>query len=79
MSRYRIQYADPAEAARKAMMPEARAASERALAKTLGIAPYGHGSTAVKRGDREVTVAGTFVVYYVSSSILVVTTVRIVH
>ncbi|UKY55581.1 hypothetical protein KI385_43700 [Streptomyces inhibens] len=64
------------------MMPEAHAASERALAKTLGIDPYGHGSTAVKRGDRdyrEVTVAGAFVVYYVSSSILVVTTVRIVH
>ncbi|MFE7313398.1 hypothetical protein ACFU7T_09840 [Streptomyces sp. NPDC057555] len=82
MSRYRIQYADPAEAARKAMAPEARAAFERAMPKTLGVDPYGHGSSEVKRGDRdyrEVTLAGAFVVYYVSASVLTVTAVRIVH
>lgn len=41
-----------------------RAGSERAVGKTLGVDPYGHGSTAVKGGDRdhrEVTAAGTFV------------------
>ncbi|MFE3768753.1 type II toxin-antitoxin system RelE/ParE family toxin [Streptomyces sp. NPDC059122] len=82
MSTYRIQYADPAEAARKAMPPEARTGFERAMGKTLSVDPYGHGSIAVKGGDRdyrEVTVAGTFVVYDVSASILVVTAVRIVH
>ncbi|WP_372502977.1 type II toxin-antitoxin system RelE family toxin [Streptomyces rhizoryzae] len=82
MSRYRIQYADPAEAARKAMMPQVRTAFEQAMAKTLGDDPYGHGSTSVKRSGRdyrEVTVGGAFVVYYVSSTVLVVTAVRIIH
>ncbi|AKA07678.1 hypothetical protein SAZ_38830 [Streptomyces noursei ZPM] len=82
MSTYRIQYADPAETARKAMPPEMRAGFERAVGKTLGVDPYGHGSTAVRGGDRdhrEVTVAGTFVVYHVSASMLVVTAVRIVR
>ncbi|MCZ0971467.1 hypothetical protein [Streptomyces noursei] len=52
------------------------------MGKTLGVDTYGHGSTAVRGGDRdhrEVTVAGAFVVYHVSASMLVVTAVRIVR
>ncbi|MEV0261474.1 hypothetical protein AB0I49_09025 [Streptomyces sp. NPDC050617] len=83
MSRYRIQYANPAEAARRAMRPEFRAAFEQAMTKTLGTDPYGHGSAAIKgdRDYREVTVGGVFVVYYVSPApdALVVTALRLMH
>lgn len=81
MSRFRIQYAGGAEASRKAMEPAVRADFERAMDKTIGADPYGHGSTAIK-GDpdyREVTIADMFVVYYVSQAVLTVTAVRIVH
>ncbi|TBO59481.1 hypothetical protein EYS09_11830 [Streptomyces kasugaensis] len=81
MSRYRIQYADQAAASWKAMTPDTGTAFERAMGKTLGLDPYGHGSTQLQgdRDYREATVAGAFVVYYVSSAVLVVTAVRIVH
>lgn len=81
MSGYRIQYAPQAEASLKAMQQDARGGFERAMAKTLGRDPYGHGSVQLKgdRDYREVTVGGAFVVYYVSAELLVVTAVRIVH
>ncbi|MFG2174758.1 type II toxin-antitoxin system RelE/ParE family toxin [Streptomyces niveus] len=81
MSRYRIQYADQAEASRKAMQPAAREQFEQSMTSKLGADPYGHGSTALKgdRDYREATVAGAFVVYYISAAVLVVTAVRIVH
>ncbi|WP_299530292.1 hypothetical protein [uncultured Streptomyces sp.] len=50
------------------------------LARTLAQDPYGHGSTAVKdeRDRREATVHGAIVLYYVSSSVLTLTVVRLV-
>ncbi|WP_340555951.1 hypothetical protein [Streptomyces sp. GSL17-111] len=63
-------------------MPAAqRAAYQRAI-EALAAAPYGHGSTAASGGDRDrrqVAIAGTVTVYLVSSGVLVVTVVRIVH
>lgn len=81
MSRYRIQYADRAEAARQAMDPGFRRRFEQAMTATLGTDPYGHGSTPIKgdRDYRDVTLADALVVYYVSSDVLVVTAVRIVY
>lgn len=81
MSRYRIQFAPIADEARKAMPRETRSHFEREIARTLGRDPYGHGSTAI-RGDkdrREATIAGAFVVYYVSQSVMVVTAVKLVY
>lgn len=81
MSVYRIQYADQAEADRRAMDRALRHRFETAMTQSLGTDPYGHGSTAIKheRDYREITVGGTFVVYYVSAEVLVVTALRIVH
>ncbi|WP_241672050.1 hypothetical protein [Streptomyces sp. IB2014 016-6] len=63
------------------MQPAAREQFERAMTSKLGADPYGHGSTPLKgdRDYREATVAGAFVVYYISSAVLAVTAVRIVH
>ncbi|MEU5547910.1 hypothetical protein AB0G85_37320 [Streptomyces sioyaensis] len=77
MSHFHIQYAGGAEASRKAMDPAVRSTVE----KTLGVDPYGHGSTDLT-GDadyREATIADCFVVYYVSAPVLTITVVRIVH
>ncbi|MDJ0347474.1 hypothetical protein QMK19_40180 [Streptomyces sp. H10-C2] len=81
MSRFRIQYADEAEASRQAMTSAARTVFEQTMAKTLGSDPYGHGSAPIKgdRDYRDVTVGGAFVVYFVSADVLVVTAVRIVY
>jgi mRNA-degrading endonuclease RelE of RelBE toxin-antitoxin system len=80
VSRFRIQYANEADASRRAMAPAFRTAFEQAMAKTLGSDPYGHGSKPIKgEADyREATIGGAFVVYYISSEVLVVTAVRIV-
>ncbi|MCM2424290.1 hypothetical protein [Streptomyces sp. RKAG293] len=83
MSRFRIQYADQAEASRQAMTPALRTAFEQAMTKTLGTDPYGHGSAAIKKDNdyREATIGGVFVVYYVSPApdVLVVTALRLLY
>lgn len=75
---YRISYAPPADdtLAKMARTETFKAAMER----TLGVDPYGHGSTAIgKDADRrEATIRGVFVRYYVSGSILTVTVVRLI-
>lgn len=83
MSRYRIQYADQAEASRQAMKPELRTAFEQAMTETLGDDPYGHGSSQIKATEpdyREATVGGVFVVYFISPQpdVRVVTALRLV-
>ncbi|TLQ39010.1 hypothetical protein [Streptomyces marianii] len=81
MSRYRIQYADQAEASRQAMKPEFRTAFEQAMTETLGDDPYGHGSSKANESDyREATVGGVFVVYFISPQpdVRVVTALRLV-
>lgn len=78
---YRIAYDPTADAARRSMDPDRRAAFEQELERTIGADPYGHGSTPV-RGEadrRDATVAGVIIRYYVSGSILTVTIVRLIH
>ncbi|WP_129843627.1 hypothetical protein [Streptomyces sp. RFCAC02] len=80
MSRYRIQFAPLADEARRAMPRAARTLFETEMGASLGRDPYGHGSTPIgkERDRREATVAGAFVVYYVSCTVMVVTAVKIV-
>ncbi|MQY32729.1 hypothetical protein SRB17_06830 [Streptomyces sp. RB17] len=75
---YRITYAPPADDV-LAKMPDAEAFRE-AMARSIGLDPYGHGSTAVRgeRDRREATVLGAIVLYYVSGSVLTVTVVRLI-
>lgn len=80
MSRYRIQYAPQADAARQAMPRERRQQFEKAMTRTLGSDPYGGGSVPIgqDKDRREITVGGVFVGYYVSQAVLVVTAVQLV-
>ncbi|WP_435897429.1 hypothetical protein [Streptomyces tsukubensis] len=50
------------------------------MEQTLGRAPYGHGSEAMRgeRDRRTATVRNAFVVYYVAQAALPVTAVRLV-
>ncbi|SED00216.1 hypothetical protein SAMN05216483_2872 [Streptomyces sp. 2131.1] len=75
---FRISYAPPADDT-LAKMGDGDTFRDR-MAVTLGVEPYGHGSTAVKgeHDRREATVAGAIVLYYVSGSVLTVTVVRLV-
>ncbi|NED12480.1 hypothetical protein [Streptomyces sp. SID9124] len=75
---FRISYAPPADDT-LAKMGDGDTFRDR-MAETLGVEPYGHGSTAVKgeHDRREATVAGAIVLYYVSGSVLTVTVVRLV-
>ncbi|GAA2976130.1 MULTISPECIES: hypothetical protein [Streptomyces] len=75
---FRISYAPPADDT-LAKMGDGDTFRDR-MAGTLGVEPYGHGSTAVKgeHDRREATVAGAIVLYYVSGSVLTVTVVRLV-
>lgn len=81
MSRYRIQYAPQADAARQAMPRERRRAFEKAMTRTLGSDPYGGDSVPIgqDKDRREITIdGGVFVGYYVSQAVLVVTAVQLV-
>ncbi|MFI7277310.1 hypothetical protein ACL02R_27500 [Streptomyces sp. MS19] len=80
MSGYRVQFAPLADEARRALSAPARTLFESEMSATLGRDPYGHGSCPVgkERDRREATVAGAFVVYYVSHPVMVVTAVKIV-
>jgi hypothetical protein len=75
---YRIAYAPPADDT-LAKMSQAEA-FKTAMERTLGVDPYGHGSTAIgrDRDRREATMHGVIVRYYVSGSILTVTVVRLI-
>ncbi|MGW2087987.1 hypothetical protein [Streptomyces sp. NPDC001880] len=75
---YRISYAPPADDSLAKMRDGERFRAE--MARTLGLDPYGHGSSAVKNEHdrREATVAGAIVLYYVSGTVLIVTVVRLV-
>lgn len=75
---FRISYAPPADDT-LAKMRDGDIFREQ-MARSLGRAPYGHGSSAVKEEHdrREATVAGAIVLYYVSGSVLTVTVVRLV-
>ncbi|MFD5114268.1 hypothetical protein ACFWNG_18460 [Streptomyces sp. NPDC058391] len=77
MSRYRIQYAPPADQARHTMPQALRAAFDAGMQR-LAADPYGHGSTPVKDADdrREATINTVVIRYYVSDK---VTVVRIVY
>ena len=79
---YRIAYAGQADAARRQLPTQRRREIDDAMKTTIARNPYGHGSTAPRKGDRdyrEATVAGTAIVtYYVSSSVLTVTAVRLI-
>ncbi|MET9916270.1 hypothetical protein ACFV1C_16530 [Streptomyces sp. NPDC059605] len=75
---FRISYAPPADDTLAKMRDGETFRTE--MARTLGLDPYGNGSTAVKSESdrREATVAGAIVLYYVSRSVLIVTVVRLV-
>ncbi|MFE9725359.1 hypothetical protein ACFYQ5_17605 [Streptomyces sp. NPDC005794] len=75
---FRISYAPPADDTLAKMRDGDSFRDE--MARTLGLHPYGHASTAVKheRDRREATVSGAIVLYYVSGSVLTVTVVRLV-
>lgn len=64
MSRYRLQYAPPADQARRSMPHALRVAFDAGMQR-LAADPYGHGSTPVKGDEsrREATV-GSVVVRY---------------
>ncbi|MFD7922494.1 hypothetical protein ACFV3R_25120 [Streptomyces sp. NPDC059740] len=80
MSRYRVQYAPPADAARRSMPAAVRAPFDAGMTRLAGD-PYAHGSTPIKgeQDRREATVAGVVIRYYVAKAVLMVTVVRIVY
>lgn len=79
MSRYRLQYAPPADQARESMETVLRTRFDAGMRRLVDD-PYGHGSVAIEtdRERREATVAGVVIRYYVSRSVLTVTVVRVV-
>jgi hypothetical protein len=80
VSAFRVAWAPDAEAARAAMDTAARAALDAGM-RRIAADPYGHGSTAI-RGDkdrREATIGAAVVLYYVSTSVLTVTVVYVIH
>lgn len=83
MSRtYRVQYSDVARAALAAMNPGQRKRYHDGIAD-LAKDPYGLGSSpAAPRGSRDrrqVTLADTITIYWVSDSVLTISVVQIVH
>ncbi len=80
MSRYRIQYAPPADQARHTMTPAQRAQFDTGMQR-LAADPYGHGSSPLKNEPdrRQAVVADVVIRYYVSPHVLVLTVVRAVY
>ncbi|MFJ2819462.1 hypothetical protein [Streptomyces sp. NPDC087294] len=80
MSRYRLQYAPPADQARAAMSTALRTRFDTGMQR-IAADPYGNGSAPIGKDDdrREATVAGVVIRYYVSRQVLVVTVVRAVY
>jgi len=80
VSRYRLQYAPPADEARRSMPPAQRSAFDAGMLD-LAAAPYGMGSAPVKDDPdrREATVSDVVVRYYVSNAVLTVTVVRVIY
>ncbi|WSA47497.1 hypothetical protein OIE51_03130 [Streptomyces sp. NBC_01803] len=62
------------------MDPAARSRFDAALAATVAVDPYGHGSSPVSDecDRRDATVEGVIIRYYVGGSVLTVTVVRVV-
>lgn len=77
---YRVAYGPDAAKALDSMPASLRRSFDRAM-DSIARDPYGSGSSAIRgeRDHRDATVAGCFVVYYVSRSVLTVTVVRIQH
>ncbi|MFE9387587.1 hypothetical protein ACFYMO_30865 [Streptomyces sp. NPDC007025] len=80
MSRYALQYAPPADEARRSMPPALRASFDVGM-RDLSAAPYGLGSAPVKDDPdrREATISDVVVRYYVSTAVLTVTVVRVIY
>lgn len=82
MSRYRVQYSDVARTALAAMNRGQRKRYDDGIAD-LARDPYGLGSSPAGPRDsddrRQVSLAGTLTVYWVSSGILTISVVQIVH
>ncbi|GAA1928313.1 hypothetical protein GCM10009716_40180 [Streptomyces sodiiphilus] len=77
---YRVQFAPVAEAAVRDMTAGHRARFDAGI-RALAVEPYGNGSTAIReeRDYRQAAVGGALIVYYVSTSVLLITVVRAVH
>ncbi|MFF8955483.1 hypothetical protein [Streptomyces sp. NPDC014894] len=79
--RFTVQYTDQAQDSLNRMSSAARARFETGMAK-LASAPDGHRTTPAKssreKDRRSATVAGFFVVYYVSRGVLVITALQII-
>ncbi|MFI7278609.1 hypothetical protein [Streptomyces sp. NPDC049879] len=82
MAAWRVIYAGWAETAMRGLPAQRRREIDTAMRATIGRDPYGHGSTAPKRGEpdyREAAVAGAIVTYYVSApAVMTVTAVRLI-
>ncbi|MFF6976027.1 hypothetical protein ACFZA8_32640 [Streptomyces tsukubensis] len=78
---YRIEYADAARAAIRAMNPAARSAFEAGMRK-IAADPYGPGTgpaNSPREPDRRSATVGSYIaVYYVSRPVLTITTVHII-
>lgn len=77
---YSLQYAPDAAQARDAMAPAARVRLDTGM-RRLAADPYGHGSSAIgeEKDRRQAAVGPAVVLYYVSSTVLTVTVVRLVY
>lgn len=82
MSKYRVQYSDIARAALAAMSRGQRKRYDDGIA-ALARDPYGLGSTPSdprgSRDRRQVPLADTLTVYWVSAGVLTISVVQIVH
>ncbi|ONK09294.1 hypothetical protein [Streptomyces sp. MP131-18] len=79
---YRITYVGLADVTRTRLPKDRRQALDEAMSRTIGHDPYGHGSNAPKKGERDyrqAVVADMLVVYYVSASVLTVTAVKLIN
>nr|WTA00187.1 hypothetical protein OH820_35130 [Streptomyces sp. NBC_00857] len=80
MSRYRLQYAPPADQARAEMSTSLRTRFDTGMRRIVGD-PYGRGSAPIDKDDdrRQAVVVDVLIRYYVSQDVLVVTVVRAVY
>ncbi|AOT60113.1 MULTISPECIES: hypothetical protein [Streptomyces] len=81
MTRYRLQYAPPADLALDSMGAALRSRFDTGMRTWLVPDPYGYGSVPIGTDDdrREATVSGVVIRYYVSRGVSTVTVVRVVY